>query len=76
MKAGITDLNVYPVKSCRGTALAAAEVAPTGLLHDRHWMLVRPKGRFVTQRERPRMALIGTRVGSDGDVSYVCPLFQ
>ena len=66
MKAAIAELNVYPVKSCRGMPLAAAEVTTTGLLHDRHWMLVRPNGRFVTQRELPRMALIGTRVGSDG----------
>jgi len=66
MKANITDLNIYPVKSCRGMPLAAAELTSTGLLHDRHWMLVRPNGRFVTQRELPRMALIGTRVGSDG----------
>ncbi len=28
-------------------------------------MLVRPNGRFVTQRELPRMALIGTAV--DGE---------
>lgn len=66
MKANITDLHIYPVKSCRGMPLAAAELTATGLLHDRHWMLVRPNGRFVTQRELPRMALIGTRVGSDG----------
>lgn len=66
MKANITDLHVYPVKSCRGMPLAAAELTPTGLLDDRHWMLVRPNGRFVTQRELPRMALIGTRLGSDG----------
>lgn len=66
MKANLTDLNVYPVKSCRGMPLAAAELTRTGLLHDRHWMLARPNGRFVTQRELPRMALIGTRVGSDG----------
>jgi MOSC domain-containing protein len=65
-RASITGLNIYPVKSCRGVPLAAAEVTPTGLLHDRHWMLVRPNGRFVTQRELPRMALIGTRVGSEG----------
>lgn len=66
MKAAITALNVYPVKSCRGMPLAAAEVTPTGLLNDRHWMLVRPNGKFVTQRELPRLALIGTRVGVDG----------
>jgi uncharacterized protein YcbX len=66
MKAGITALNIYPVKSCRGMPLAAAELTRTGLLDDRHWMLVRPNGRFVTQRELPRMALIGTQVGAAG----------
>jgi uncharacterized protein YcbX len=66
VKARITDIHVYPVKSCRGVPLAAAEVTRTGLLDDRHWMLVRPNGRFVTQRELPRMALVGTRIGSDG----------
>ena len=28
-------------------------------------MLVRPNGRFVTQRELPRMALIGTQLDAD-----------
>jgi uncharacterized protein YcbX len=66
MKASITDLHIYPVKSCRGMPVGAAEITRTGLRDDRHWMLVRPNGRFVTQRELPRMALIGTRVGSEG----------
>jgi uncharacterized protein YcbX len=66
MNARIVEINIYPVKSCRGIPLAAAELTRTGLLHDRHWMLVRPNGRFVTQRELPRMALIGTKVGADG----------
>jgi len=65
-KATITALNVYPVKSCRGMPIAAAEVSRTGLFDDRHWMLVRPNGRFVTQRELPRMALIGVATGADG----------
>jgi uncharacterized protein len=59
-------LHVYPVKSCRGITLEAARVTPTGLADDRHWMLVRPNGRFVTQRELPRMALIGTVVSDAG----------
>ena len=58
----ITALNIYPVKSCRGVPLQSVRVTPTGFAHDRHWMLVRPNGRFVTQRELPRMALIGTQV--------------
>jgi uncharacterized protein YcbX len=65
MKAEVTALNVYPVKSCRGIGLTSALVTPTGLADDRHWMLVRPNGRFVTQRELPRLALVITRLGDD-----------
>ena len=59
MAATLAELNIYPVKSCRGIPLQSARVAATGLADDRHWMLVRPNGRFVTQRELPRLALIG-----------------
>jgi uncharacterized protein YcbX len=54
----IAALHVYPVKSCRGIALAQAELTPRGLRHDREWMVVTPEGRFLTQRELPRLALI------------------
>src|SRR5262245_34370020 len=64
--AKITALNVYPVKSCRGIVLQSARVADTGLADDRHWMMVRPNGRFVTQRELPRLALIETAVSAGG----------
>jgi uncharacterized protein YcbX len=60
--ATVAALNIYPVKSCRGIALEAARLGAAGFDDDRHWMLVRPGGRFVTQRELPRMALIGTAV--------------
>jgi MOSC domain-containing protein len=60
MQATLSSLHVYPVKSCRGIDLTAAQLTSTGLADDRHWMLVRPGGRFVTQRELPRMALIAT----------------
>lgn len=66
MSATLTDLHVYPIKSCRGIALTSARLAPTGLADDRHWMLVRPNGRFITQREYPRMALIATVVNAGG----------
>ncbi len=65
MSATLTDLHVYPIKSCRGIALESARLAPTGLTDDRHWMLVRPNGRFITQREYPRMALIDTALSAD-----------
>jgi len=60
MPATLTDLYTYPVKSCRGIRHERVRMDGTGLADDRHWMLVRPNGRFVTQRELPRMALILT----------------
>ena len=56
----IAELNVYPVKSCKGIALSNALLTSTGIAHDRQWMVVTPDGRFVTQREQPRLALITT----------------
>ena len=60
--ARITALNIYPVKSCRGIPLQRATAAVTGFTHDRQWMIVRPNGQFITQREEPRLALIETAV--------------
>jgi uncharacterized protein YcbX len=42
----------------RGYACRAADVATWGLDQDRRWMVVRPDGGFLTQRELPGMARI------------------
>ena len=65
-KAKITGLNIYPVKSMKGIALSSAELTPAGLVHDRRFMVVRSNGRFVTQRELPRLALIHTALDENG----------
>lgn len=65
-EAQVTGLYVYPVKSMKGIALDEATLTPKGLEHDRRWMVVRPQGRFVTQRDEPRLALIGTRLDARG----------
>jgi uncharacterized protein YcbX len=54
----IAGLFVYPVKGCRGIAVDQALVEPRGLAHDRRWLVVRPDGRFLTQREVPALARI------------------
>jgi uncharacterized protein YcbX len=54
----LAALHLYPVKSCRGIAVAEATLTDAGLEHDREWMIVTPEGRFVTQRECPRLATI------------------
>ncbi len=62
----ISGIYSYPVKSLGGINLERAWLDPRGIRFDRHWMLVDPEGVFITQRQLPRMALIETRLTSDG----------
>jgi len=62
----ITGLYIYPVKSMKGIAVENAQLTSKGLLYDRHWMVVRENGSFVTQRDSPRMALVNTILRKEG----------
>src|SRR4051812_470898 len=68
--ARIASLHVYPVKGCRGIEVDSADVAVTGLVTrgvgDREWMVVDEDGRFLTQRELPRLALVAIDVTEGG----------
>lgn len=64
-EAIVRSLHVYPVKGCRGIELESVRVLTEGLRHDREWMVVDHIGRFVTQREVPGMARIGTRLDDE-----------
>lgn len=72
----IGALHVYPVKSCGGIAADAVRVERTGFaldgVRDREWMIVDGRGRFVTQREHPELALIATRI-RDGALEIDIP---
>ena len=58
LSATVSQLIVYPVKSCAGVPLKKAMLLETGLEWDRAWMVVDSQGEFLTQRELPRMALV------------------
>ena len=62
----VSGLYAYPIKSCRGTSLAEAEVGTTGFVRDRQWMVVGPDGTFMTQRDWPALAGVDVRVVDDG----------
>jgi hypothetical protein len=68
----LAALHVYPVKSCRGLAPAAARLLEAGLEHDREWMIVTPDGRFLTQREEPRLATVEVAL-EDGALALSAP---
>ena len=63
----------YPVKSLRGEAFGALDIGSRGFLYDRHWMVVDDDGRFLTQRQLPRMALVTTTVLDQGRLRLQAP---
>jgi uncharacterized protein len=54
----VASIHSYPVKSCRGIQHQSALLTSAGLAHDREWMFVSADGRFITQREEPRLARV------------------
>jgi uncharacterized protein YcbX len=60
----VSEINIYPVKSLKGTGLSESLVEKRGLRFDRRWMLTDPDGMFFTQRQVPKMATITVRVES------------
>ena len=48
----------YPIKSAAGIQVTSWEVDRFGLRYDRRWMVVDPRGRHITQRTHPRLALV------------------
>jgi MOSC domain-containing protein len=61
----LTALNIYPIKSTHGIALAESDVDRFGLRYDRRWMVVDPSGQFLSQRSHPRLALVFSSIQGD-----------
>ena len=57
-QAVISQLMIYPVKSCAPVLLKQAQLTDQGLDLDRSWMVVDERGQFISQREQPRLALV------------------
>jgi uncharacterized protein YcbX len=68
MTPQVSQLFVYPIKSCAGISVSSFKFDEKGPLFDRRWMLVDSKtGIFLSQRSTPKMALISTRI-ENGEV--------
>ena len=68
-KVRIVELNRYPVKSLAGISLSSAELQEKGITFDRNWLVTLPSGKFQTQREIPKMALVQTAISDSGDLT-------
>jgi hypothetical protein len=60
--ATVSALTYYPIKGCAGVTVDRAEVTPTGLAHDRSFIVTTPDGVTLTQRTAARLATIRAQV--------------
>jgi uncharacterized protein YcbX len=72
MTITVSQLWIYPVKGLKGIALEQARCTDRGLEHDRRFMVVDAAGRFMSQREHPRMATVWTDI-QDGALVLSAP---
>lgn len=67
----ISELSIYPVKSCGGQSLKAAHTDQFGLTGDRRWLITDPQGQQLTQRDTAVMALLhAEKQGDMLDLSF------
>ena len=63
MTPQISQLFIYPIKSCAGISVSHFQFDEKGPLLDRRWMLVdSTSGAYLSQRTIPALALISTRI--------------
>lgn len=54
----VTNIYLYPIKSCAAFEVTKWPVGSQGLLYDRSWMVVNHNGICLTQKQEPRLCLI------------------
>ncbi|NXT76085.1 MOCOS sulfurase, partial [Zapornia atra] len=58
----VTNIYLYPIKSCSAFEVTEWPVGNQGLLYDRNWMVVNQNGVCVTQKQEPRLCLVNSSI--------------
>ncbi|KAH0507037.1 mitochondrial amidoxime-reducing component 1 [Microtus ochrogaster] len=65
----VSQLWIYPIKSCKGVSVSEAECTDMGLrcghLRDRFWLVINEDGNMVTARQEPRLVLVSLTCDND-----------
>jgi uncharacterized protein YcbX len=71
----LAAIHIYPVKSLGGVALKTSPCTARGLQYDRRFLVVDGGGRFLTQREWPKMATVWVDIedGGEGMLTLAAP---
>ncbi len=67
----VSRLAIYPIKSCAGLEVDRLVFDAIGPVNDRRYMVVRPDGRFLTQRQVPSMARVTPALTDAGLVLHM-----
>lgn len=54
----LTNIYLYPVKSCGAFQVSEWEIGTRGLMYDREWMIVSESGVTLSQKREPRLCLL------------------
>jgi uncharacterized protein YcbX len=62
----VSELLIYPIKSCYRVSVSCANAEPRGFEHDRRWMIVDASNEFVSQRTVRKLATLRAHISSRG----------
>lgn len=60
--ATVSELWIYPIKSCQGIKVKSALIGRRGFVFDRIFMIIDKDGKFVSQRTEPKLALVSVKM--------------
>lgn len=69
----VASLHLYPVKSLRGSDVAALDIEPAGPVGDRRWMVLDEAGDTLTARKYHRMLGVRATSAPDGTLTLTAP---
>jgi uncharacterized protein len=58
----VSELWIYPIKSCQGISVKSALIGRRGFAFDRIFMIIDRDGKFVSQRTEPKLALVAVKM--------------
>jgi len=68
----VSNITLYPIKSCAGISCKTAQIAKFGFENDRRWMLVDAEsGRMMTARRLNNMMSIKPKFSEDGEILII-----
>ncbi|KAH0627092.1 hypothetical protein JD844_002490 [Phrynosoma platyrhinos] len=67
----VTNIYLYPIKSCAAFEVTQWPVGNQGLLYDRNWMVANQNGVCITQKQEPRLCLVQPLINLEQNIMII-----